>query len=304
MPTFSTVTLGRRFLFQSDFSNNFCFTRFSLKKDYTEALKSQFNAIAKELDFVGKKAAAIETINGDAKSATKGLIDSIIDDIDSMTRLILMNAIYFKGDWKIPFKTENTEDGDFKLTSGQTVKAKMMFKREKYPYKHSEKMKCSFVKLPYKSEQISMVIVLPDEEQTVHGVLKLMNRENLTERLNKMRNFMEVNLKMPKFKLASKHNLIPTLGQLGVSSVFGENADLSGISEAEKLYVSDVVQKAVIEVDEKGTVAAAVTGMMMRCMMLPPSVDVFLDRPFVFLILSNDNNTLLFSGVVENPTSE
>lgn len=252
------------------------------------------------MDFAGQLEAAIETINEDVKCATKGLIDSIANDLKQTTRAVLMNAIYFKGSWRFKFNEKYTIDDEFKLSTKQMVNVKMMCQREVFLYKRCAVSQCSIVKLPYRSRETSMMLILPDEGINVQDVLQSLNSEI------SIKGFRKTNiwLKLPKFKLSTENQLIPTLKELNITSVFGSEADLSGIFEQENFCVSDVVQKTVIDVDEKGTVAASATVFWSFKCRFGPTIPIkfFLDRPFIFLIITNDHKTLLFSGVVEDPS--
>lgn len=161
-----------------------------------------------------------------------------------------------------------------------------------------KKTKATFLRLPYKAKGIYMLIALPDKGVQVKEVLALMCTKQTIDKLKKIPITGEVDLKMPRFKLTSTHSLASKLTELGISSVFSEGADLSGISDAESLTLADVVQKAVVEIEEQGNrVETSLPDM-------PASknpLEFTLDRPFIFLILNQDPRTLLFAGVVENP---
>lgn len=291
---------------------------FPLRPEYVQTLTKQFAANAKELDFVGAKGAALQSINGDVEQATKGLIKDLLQDIDPTTRVILVNAIYFKGLWAAQFdKAVTDESGQFHLSSGKSVTVPLMYKKKKFPFYHDEEAKAKFVQLNYKSGSaggdgddggnIAMVFVLPDEGQTLESYIsQSFSPAAVLENLDKLSAFDDVNLHLPRFKLASTHQLVTTLQQLGIHEVFGPRADLSRVSpNSEQLYVSDVVQKAVIEVNEEGTEAAAATALMMRMMMLTPEVDFRADRPFLFLLVAKHGDKarqVLFVGAVEDPT--
>jgi len=284
---------------------------FPLKPEYVTILAKEFGAKGKVLDFVGGKAAALKTINSDVETATKGLIKELLDDIDPQTRVILVNAIYFKGLWAAQFdKVATDEQGEFHLSTGATIKVPLMYKKKKFPYFYDAEGKAKFVQLDYKSESggnIAMVLVLPDEGVTLETYVKnSFSPAALLENLDKFETADDVNLSLPRFKLSSTHLLVRALQQLGIKQVFGPGADLSRVSpNSDQLYVSDVVQKAVIEVNEEGTEAAAATGLMMRCMMLTPEVDFRADRPFLFFLVAKHADKarqVLFAGAVEDPT--
>ncbi|KAH9511014.1 Leukocyte elastase [Dermatophagoides farinae] len=271
-----------------------------MKDTYVDLLIKKFMAVAKQLDFHDTNAALAE-INGAVKKATKDMIPTLLDQIDPETRAILINAIHFKGLWKYPFNKEATFDSDFRKSDGTVIKVKMMSQKKNFAYYQCEDTGLKALAIPYTAGSISMVILLPAEGKTIESVLETMqNDNNLSQILNKM-DTLDVQLMMPKFRIESTHHLIPHLVRLDVKSIFTNEADLSSIS-SEKLFVSDVIQKAVIEVNEEGTEAAAATAiMMMRCCVMLDEIFFTVDRPFVYMLISDDRKHVLFTGVCENP---
>lgn len=275
--------------------------RFELKKDYVDALNKEFKAVAKVLDFINDKANSINTINNDANTVTKGLIPEIIQDIDPSTRVILMNAIYFKGEWEKKFDKDRVISNDFTKSNGEVIKVPTMCDTVTSDYVDSTELNCSALKLNYSSKRSSMVFVLPKAGTTVEQVLSKLDQKSFTNLVNSMTEEDDIVLKLPKFKISSQHMLVHALHHLGISDVFSGNADLSKMSDAEKLFVSDVIQKAVIEVNEEGTVAAAVTSIMCRALCFRQQTMFVANRPFLFFLVGDDR-TVLFNGVVEDPT--
>ncbi|KAH9406036.1 Leukocyte elastase inhibitor [Tyrophagus putrescentiae] len=282
---------------------------FPLNPQYVATLTKRLRAVAKELDFVGKNDVALATINSDVSEATKGLIPSLLDSIDPATRVILVNAIHFKGLWARQFdKSLTTADADFTKSNGQVVKTALMYKKAKFPFYYDEESKAKFVQLDYKPEggNIAMVVVLPDAGTTLESYIRnSLKAATLQEKLQLLATDADVRLKLPRFKLESTHYLSGPLQGLGVRSVFGPKADLSKLSSAsQQLYVDQVIQKAVIEVNEEGTEAAAATAIMMRCMMLSPEEEFTADRPFLYMLVAQHGSArqILFVGTVEDPT--
>ncbi|KAJ6217954.1 hypothetical protein RDWZM_009111 [Blomia tropicalis] len=295
---------------------------FELRPEYVSTLTNQFNAIGKQLDFAGSNAMALKTINDDVEKATKGLIKQLLSQIDKSTRIVLVNAIYFKGTWKNQFsKGQTNENGEFKKSNGSIVKAAMMFKKSKLPFFHDEtKLKAKFVQLDYKSEgNISMVLVLPDEGNSLKQFInsEWFETDHLHSVMDKMNSSIDVILTIPRFKISCTHYLVDHLKPLGINEVFGDNADLKGITNcSEPMCVGDVIQKAVIEVNEEGTEAAAAT--RIRCVLCCASSNVYFDanRPFLYMLVANHGGSgcvgnfnrfkasarqVLFAGVVEDP---
>lgn len=251
---------------------------------------------------------ALSTINGDVSTATKGLIPNLLDSIDPATRVVLVNAIHFKGLWASQFKKELTTEGaDFTKSNGEVVRAALMFKKAKFPFYYDEESKAKFVRLDYQPEggNIAMVLVLPDHGVSLESYIRdSLKSATLQEKLNRLRKGDDVRLTLPRFKLESTHHLSGPLQSLGVRSVFGPQADLSKLSFSKQLYVDQVIQKAVIEVNEEGTEAAAATAIMMRCMMLTPEEEFTADRPFLYMLVAKHASAhqILFVGTVEDPT--
>lgn len=279
---------------------------YPLKTNFLNTLKETFKAVAKVLDFVKANQQAVNTINADVKEATKGLIEQILDSIAPDTRVILGNAVYFKGLWKAQFDKNNTIDAEFHRTDGSVVRVPTMFEKAKFPFYEDEKLKA--VRLDYTSGSLSMLLLLPKDGNTVASLLDDIHIAKLKDIQKSLNNKLDLLLWLPRFKLQNTHKLIPALGKLGIHDVFGGRADLSNIYDSaaggEPLYVSDVLQSAVIEVNEEGTEAAAATLIMARMLMLSPENEMKIDRPFLYYLIDRERHTVLFSGVVEDPTKQ
>ena len=288
------------------------FFSFTLKPEYVSILTKELNSTGKELDFYGQKAQALNIINTDVSNATNGLIDKLLEKIDDGTVLVLVSAIYFKGLWEKPFsKDETNKAGEFRTSSGTVIKTPLMFKRKKFPYFFDEHSKTKAVQLNYQKEgNIAMVLILPGEGVPVSSFLKgELSSEKLHHILEHLSVRPQVSLTLPRFKLSATHQLIEPLKKLGVTDVFDPSkANLSHISSSGPLVVSEVIQKAVIAVDEEGTEAAAATAVrVMYCMAALPHRDEEVaftaDSPFIFALVTQDTpKQVLFIGVVEDPS--
>ena len=265
---------------------------------YTKDVGMYFGGSFNEVDYVGAPDVAVKIINKWCALATKDKIPEIItaDNINPDLRLILTNAIYFKGKWDKPFKKEETHDDDFKSPSAV----------RKVPFMHSVRG-CMYyndtvlqaIDLKYKGD-VSMMVVLPRAETTKdldQDVDKVFDNIHLHLRSEK-----SVNISLPKFKMETKYNLGKILSEkLGVSLAFSNDADFSGITETEALKISEVIHKAFVQCDEEGTEAAAATAVSMARCFTPSRPVIFnADHPFLFFIHKGD--TVLFSGRVTNPT--
>ncbi|MFC1781124.1 serpin family protein [Planctomycetota bacterium] len=231
----------------------------------------------------------------------KDLIPS--GSINAMTRLVLTNAIYFKGDWAIQFKEENTNPADFNVTGNKTVEVPMMYQKETFGYSENDDMQ--LLQLPYKGDELSMLVILPKTIDALASVESSLNSETIESSLSQIRK-REVDVYLPKFKMTcGTIELNRILSEMGMKDAFSDSADFSGMSGRRDLYISNVMHKAFVEVNEEGTEAAAATAVGMRLLSMPAPVPIFrADRPFIFMIFENNSKSILFIGRVANPTIE
>ncbi|XP_048005080.1 antichymotrypsin-2-like isoform X2 [Leguminivora glycinivorella] len=261
-----------------------------------------FDAALEPMDF-SDGAAAAKVINDWVESKTNNKIKDLIskDSLNAMTRLVLVNAIYFKGNWKHQFKAHNTMDKPFYVKKDTTVDVPMMYMEEKFRYGESEKLNAQLLEMPYEGEEASMLIVLPKDVEGLDAVLKQLATEvDLVQEMQSMIS-TKVQVTIPKFKIETEIDLKELLPKLGIKAIFNEeNSGLTKILDgSEPLYVSKAIQKAFIEVNEEGAEAAAATAMsvMMCCAMVDfEPVPVFTaDRPFLAAIQAD--GTLYFLAV-------
>jgi len=252
-------------------------------------------------------------VNEWVKENMKGLIEFILFDKPSPdTRLILLNAIYFKGKWSKPFDKELTQKLAFYNNGTEAkVETDFMFMYEKsFQYAESKlaNEKVQIVELAYNDEATSMVIILPGARD---GLKKILNHEDFASDLSKLIPAVsqqtcktKIDFYLPKFKFETEYDLNDTLTDMGMGEMFDEKAaDFSDITGRKDLCVSLVKHKAVIKVDEEGTEAAAVTAvMMMRCcaMVMEKKIEFRADHPFLFLIKDKTSGIVLFIGKVES----
>jgi serpin B len=209
---------------------------------------------------------------------------------------VLTNAIYFKGTWKWKFDAKKTEDAEFTLASKKTVETSLMYQRGNFAYNAYESMQV--IELPYGAGDISMFVILPEKADGLSDIEKQLSPEKLGEWTSKMIN-CEVDLYLPKFKLTQSVQLDETLKAMGMPTAFSRNeADFSGISSIEPLFISKVVHKAFIDVNEAGTEAAASTAVIGA---KGGPVDFRADHPFLYFIRDNRTGSILFLGRVMNP---
>ena len=222
--------------------------------------------------------------------------------LDALTRLVLTNAVYFKGDWVQPFDKRNTREEDFTVSAQGKVKVPLMHQRARMGYTEEETFQA--LEMPYAGRDLSMVVLLPKKVGGLPELEKAITVDKLASLMSKL-HVREVITYLPKFKLETSFGLNPTLGAMGMKRAFSQAADFSGISSVESLYISAVLHEAYVDVNEEGTEAAAATGVMVGAMAarLPQPIPVFrADHPFLFLIHDTKAGSILFMGRLTNPT--
>jgi serpin B len=270
---------------------------YPIAPEFLALTRQQYDAEMISLDFVHAEAARQE-INQWVENQTSGKITDLIPSgaIDNLTRLVLTNAVYFKGDWVKPFDKTNTQDQDFTVAAGRKVKTPMMQQTTAFGYGEEETLQA--LEMPYAGRELSMVVLLPKKPDGLPDLEKSLSLARLNSLLSRLRT-REVIAQMPKFKLEASFGLKPTLEALGMKLAFSHGADFGGISTQEDLHISAVIHKAFVDVNEEGTEAAAATGVMVGAMAMrqPEPTPVFrADHPFLFLIRDTTTGSILFMG--------
>lgn len=253
------------------------------------------------VDYIKAAEPSRQLINDWVSEQTEGKIKDLLPagSVNSYTRLVLTNAIYFNAAWASEFVKASTRNGDFHLLNGGTVSVPMMF--QTHSFKYAEGANYQAVELPYDGNQLSMVVLLPCAGQ-YDSFEAALNSQLWQEIIGKLQ-VSQVNLTMPKFKVESKFSLKQALAALGMPLAFSASeADFSGMDGRKDLYITDVFHKAYVSVDEAGTEAAAASGVVVGTTSMPTNIkEVTLDRPFIFLIRDIPTGTILFAGRVLNP---
>jgi serpin B len=269
---------------------------------FLELTKENYGAGLSEVDFIGSTEAARQTINTWVESQTEDKIKELIKPgvLDSMTRLVLTNAIYFKGYWELRFEEEMTRPASFTLESGQKVQVPTMHRTADFRYAEAEDFQA--LELPYKGDDLSLTIFLPKESGGLVALEQSLTAGKLASWLSSLEE-QEVIVALPKFKMTSEFSLAEVLKSMGMTDAFDEHkADLSGMSGKKDLFITAVLHKAFVEVNEEGTEAAAATGVVVALKAGPPSQPLFrADHPFLFLIRDLRSNSILFIGRVMDP---
>ena len=271
-------------------------------QEFLKLIETSYDGRLNEVDFVRSAETARKTINAWVEKKTNDKIKDLIGEgvLDSMTRLVLTNAIYFKGNWARQFKENRTKDAPFTLADGQKINVATMNQKAEFGYMETDTFQA--LELPYVDEELSMVILLPKEYDALDELEKKLTPENLSQWLAQIHK-CEVVVFVPKFKMTSQFSLASVLKSMGMKDAFSSNADFSGINGKRDLFISAVIHKAFVEVNEEGTEAAAATGVVMRLTSVGPApIPVFrADHPFLFLIRDNLSGSILFIGRVANP---
>ncbi|KAJ1151705.1 hypothetical protein NDU88_004485 [Pleurodeles waltl] len=269
-----------------------------LLRPFLDELKQNYLSEAFSTDFQNEEKAK-KQINGYVEEQTKGKIVDLLSSLDTRTVLVLISYIYFRGQWDKPFEVESTQEGLFHVDEHTTVKVPMMFNWSKYDTTYDRELFATVVQLPYKGSA-SALFILPDEGK-LDQVEKVLSSSTVTKWKNAMHHG-PINLYMPKFSLACTLDLKDLLQKMGITEVFSDAADLSGITGGRNLKASKAVHKAVLSIDEKGTEAAAATALEAMPMCLPPTIKF--DRPFLLVIYHNTTDCNLFIGKIVNPTAQ
>uniref|UniRef100_A0A673LNF7 Leukocyte elastase inhibitor n=1 Tax=Sinocyclocheilus rhinocerous TaxID=307959 RepID=A0A673LNF7_9TELE len=264
--------------------------------------KKYYEAGLEKVDFKKNSEAARVNINKWVEKKTQEKIKDLLppQGVDETTKLVLVNAIYFKGNWEKKFSKDATRDGQFKLNKTQTKPVKMMRQKSKFPLAFIPEMNSQVLELPYVGKNLSMLIILPNEIQgETTGLQKALTYEKLMEWTKPSKMLQEeVQVSLPKFKMAETYGMVQFLRSMGMEDVFDpQKVNLSGMSSNNNLVVSKVIHKAFVEVNEEGTEAAAATGITITTTSMPLPPKTFIaDHPFLFFIRHNPSNSILFYG--------
>jgi serpin B len=268
--------------------------------DFLDVLAQNYGAGLRILDFITETEKSRLAINQWVSDQTEGRIEDLIPQgaIGELTRLVLTNAIYFNAAWEYPFDEDMTADGPFYLLDGGQVTVPMMQQTESFSYAEGEGYQA--IELLYDGGELSMVILLP-EDGKFQAFEEGLQAQQVSDIISGMQ-ATEVALTMPQFEFDSGFSLKDTLAGMGMPVAFSSAADFSGMTGKRELFISDVIHKAFVSVDEAGTEAAAATAVIMELTAVPePAVEVTIDHPFIFLIRDIETGAVLFVGRVLNP---
>lgn len=277
---------------------------YPFRPEFLKTTREQYGAELAQLDFARTEEAR-QTINAWVEEQTNGRIEDLIPSgvLDAMTRLVLTNAVYFKGAWDEEFSKRATQDAPFRLSRDRQVKVPTMRQTDRFGYAETDDLQ--LLELPYEGHDLSMVIVLPKSVDGLPDLETKLTAESVQKWMSGLRR-RDVRVFLPRFKLTSQFELADVLRAMGMPLAFSERADFSGMSTVESLMLSQVVHKAFVDVSEEGTEAAAATAVVVAPTAAPAGdrdepVVFRADHPFVFLIRDNRTGAVLFVGRVVNP---
>lgn len=270
--------------------------------EFLDVLAEDYGAGLRILDFASAPEESRVTINNWVSDQTEGRIEDLIPQglINALTRLVLTNAIYFNAAWQYPFEEDITDDGAFYLLKGNEITVPMMRQTESFGYAEGDGYRA--IELPYDGRELSMVILLParDRFESFEASLDAQQVDAIMGSLAQR----EINLTIPRFEFESDFGLKETLTALGMPVAFSADADFSGMTGNRDLFITDVIHKASVSVDEAGTEAAAATAVVMELTAVPDMpIDVNVDQPFIFLIRDIETGAILFVGHVVDPSA-
>lgn len=273
--------------------------RLNALSSYLDALKNGFAAELLKADFSGDERATLNTINSWVSQKTQQKISKLFDEpLPSFTKLVLLNAIYFKGTWLSKFDQSKTSKAPFYTADGRSTSVDTMQGVVKAGYAYVRNLAATMLELPYNGLDYSMILLVPQNGSSVEVLKRQLNGTAIAAARHRLRE-SRIKLHLPRFKLEQKYDLKEVLPKLGIKRIFNAGeADLSRINGEKSLFVDRVVHKAVVEVNEEGSEAAAVTGVTINTRTTTGPSEIHVDRPFLFYITNKRIGNILFVGQV------
>ena len=270
----------------------------SPSQTYLDTVQRYYGGQVTNLDFKNSPESSRQIINKTIAKHTKQMIPELLakGSIESSTATVLTNAVYFKSEWAKPFGVQGGTR-PFHNLDGTMSSQEMMYKTAYFDYMENEHIQ--MVELPYKSNDLSMLIILPKSKEpaAIQNLVADLNSNQVSQWTKQLEN-QEIFLVMPKFKLQESYSMKPILANMGMLIAFDSRANYSLFNDKLPLKVDSVIHKAVVEVDEKGTVAAAATGIGVQLVMATHKAEITADHPFMFMIKDNKTDAILFLGQV------
>ncbi len=277
---------------------------FTFLQEYFNTIDQYYGGRVTNLDFVKETEKSRQIINNWVEDQTNNKIKDLLPKsppvLTSDTRLVLTNAIYFKGDWVLKFDKKKTRDADFRISPGETIQVPMMsLTGEKAKFNYAETEELQILEMPYEGEELSMLVLLPKEDN-LRALEESLNAESLEQWKSQLHE-TQMDVYLPKFKFETKYSLPQTLAKMGMPTAFQwPGADFSGMDGTRNLFISNVIHQAYVEVNEEGTEAAAATAIVMTLGSAMPNY-FRADHPFIFIIQERTTGGILFLGKVVDP---
>lgn len=275
---------------------------FKVLPAYSSTIEKYYKGEVSNLDFTGAPEKSRQTINKWVEEKTNRKILNLFSpgSLNQLTRLVLTNAIYFKGEWLKQFDKEETKEEDFWVSKEKGVKVPMMrMKGQNARFNYAETEDLQILEMDYKGRKLSMIVLLPKKD--IESLENSLTEENFRGWIEKLRE-ERVDVYFPKFKLNKKYSLNEALPKMGVKSAFiPGKADFSKIDGTKELYIQIAVHQAFVEVNEEGTEAGGATGIGIGITAVPIKKVFRVDHPFIFIIQEKENGSILFLGRVLNP---
>ena len=280
--------------------------------EIANAVMSKFTPLQEFMDVAEKYCAPIEElisaeqVNNWCSEKTHGKITKILSQLEPSVQMILLNAVYFKGEWTNKFKEALTEKKDFYNLGNDVKQVDTMKQMSNFNYYQDSQIQA--IELPYRNDSMSAVIILPQENVDINKYITSLNsEENGINELFSNLNYAKVNLELPKFELRFESSLVEVLKDMGMEEAFTDDADFTGLREKKNLKIDDVIHKTYLKIDEGGTEAAAVTAVIVKVTSaLPHTPEIVynmkVNRPFLFLLRSKvlpRDYDLLFMSKIE-----
>ncbi|XP_009965823.3 ovalbumin [Tyto alba] len=265
--------------------------------EYSQCVKELYKGGLESISFQTAAYQARELINAWVESQTNGMIKDILQpgSVDSQTKMVLVNAIYFKGIWEKAFKDEDTQEVPFRMTEQETKPVQMMYQIGSFKVAVIAAEKIKILELPYASGQLSMLVILPDDVSGLEQLETAITFEKLTEWTSaSVMEERKIKVYLPRMSIEEKYNLTSVLIALGVTDLFSSSANLSGISSAESLRMSEAIHEAFVEIYEAGSTESGTE-------VTSASEEFRVDHPFLFLIKHKPTNSILFFGRCFSP---
>jgi serpin B len=277
----------------------------SFLQSYLKLVQSAYGAGLRQVDFKSSPEGVRATINQWVEKETRDRIKDLLPpgSVTPITRLVLTNAIYFKGAWVDPFDKRATRTDPFHVSSSQSVQAPFMHRNAAYRYYDGGTFQA--LELPYKGNELSMVVLLPSKTDGLSSLENSFNAAAVTRWIEKLQFANKVILSLPRFTMTQQFDLNSSLAAMGMPQAFTAQADFSGMTGQRGFLISAAVHKAFVDVNETGTEAAAATGIAMAATAMrqePPPIIFNADHPFLFMIRDTKSGSILFLGRVVDPT--